>query len=345
MSALKDIAIKTQLSLAPFTTFHIGGPARVFIEAHTEEEVEAARAEAARRALPLVPLGNGSNILVPDTGVEGVVLKMALRDIAFEDREDDTLLIAGAGLAWDTVVDAAVAQGLFGIENLAGIPGTIGGASVQNIGAYGASFSDVFAYADTIDRVTGARVRVTHAEAGFGYRASSFKTIRNLIITRVALRLSKRAELNLSYPDLARAREEGVLLTTQAEIAYAVRAIRTKKFPQAAEEGTAGSFFKNPVIPQAAAAALGARYPGLPVFPHEEGSAKLSLAWILDHILSLKGYAVGRARLYEKQPLVVVARAGALAREVETLACEVEERVRAVTGIVTEREVETFSTH
>lgn len=345
MSEPKDIVIKTQLPLAPFTTFHIGGPARVFIEAHTEEEVEKARGEAARRALPLMLLGNGSNLLVPDAGVEGVVLKMALRDSTFEDRGDEVLLIGGAGLAWDAVVDAAIAHGVFGIENLAGIPGTLGGASVQNIGAYGASFADAFEYADTIDRVTGARARITHAEAGFGYRTSRFKETCSLIITRVALRLSRRAELNLAYPDLARAQEAGVPLTTLAEVAGAVRAIRAKKFPQTLEEGTAGSFFKNPVVPQGVAAALGARYPGLPVFPHEEGSAKLSLAWILDNVLSLKGYAVGRVRLYERQPLVMVARAGALASEVETLACTVEEKVRATTGIVIEREVETFCAH
>ena len=130
--------------LAPFTTFRIGGPARFFIEATTEEEVEKARGEAARHALPLIPLGGGSNILVSDEGVEGVVLKMALRGIAFEKDGDDTLVVAGAGTPWEEVVDATVAQGVFGIENLAGIPGTIGGAAVQNIGAYGAELAGIF---------------------------------------------------------------------------------------------------------------------------------------------------------------------------------------------------------
>ncbi len=329
--------------LAPFTTFRIGGPARFFIEATTEEEVEAARAEAVRRALPLIPLGNGSNILVPDAGVEAVVLKMALQDIAFEDAGANMLLIAGAGRAWDAVVDAALAQGVFGIENLAGIPGTVGGAAVQNIGAYGAELADVFEYADTIDSATGARARISRAEAAYGYRTSFFKEQGTHIITRVALRLAKDAALNTSYADLTRARVAGVPLTTLSEVAHAVRAIRAEKFPQNAGEGTAGSFFKNPVIPQELSNALAARYPGLPVFPQEDGRAKLSLAWILDNALSMKGYAVGRARLYERQPLVVVVRAGATAEEVDALARAVEERVYGATGIRIEREVQTIA--
>ena len=342
MSGLKDITVRTRLPLAPFTTFHIGGEARVFIEATTEEEIRAAFGEATRRALPLYPLGAGSNVLVRDEGVEGVVLKVALRDFTLTDDGDDPLLVAGAGLLWDEVVDRASAQGIFGIENLAGIPGTVGGAAVQNIGAYGAEFSHVFEYADVIESTTGEHVRITRAPAAFGYRTSFFKTHRAYVITRVALRLKKTVQPNLAYADLARAQAMGTPLTTPAEIARALRALRAEKFPQGAEEGTAGSFFKNPVIPHEQAAALAARYPGLPVFPQEDGTAKVSLAWLLDHALSLKGFSLGPVRLYEKQPLVIVAREGARAQDVDALAREVEARVLAATGIALAREVETF---
>lgn len=342
MSELKDIVIKTQLPLAPFTTFHIGGSARVFIEATTEEEVRAACGEATRRALPLYPLGAGSNVLVRDEGVEGVVLKVGLRGCTLTDDGGDTLLVAGAGLLWDEVVDRAAVQGIFGIENLAGIPGTVGGAAVQNIGAYGAEFSNVFSYADTIESATGEHARIERADAAFGYRTSFFKTHRTHVIERVALRLRKTAQPNLAYADLARAQAESVPLTTPQEIAHAIRAIRAEKFPHAAEEGSAGSFFKNPVIPREHAAVLAARYPGLPIFPHEDGAAKVSLAWILDHALSLKGFSLGPVRLYEKQPLVIVAREGARAQDIDALAREVEARVRRATGIAIEREVETF---
>jgi len=348
-------------SLAAHTTFHLGGSARVFIEAKTETEVEEAIVRARELHLPLLVLGNGSNILVPDAGVEGVVLKMLLAGIAFEKDSDDTLLIAGAGVPWDEVVDAATARELFGIENLAGIPGTLGGAVVQNIGAYGAELSDTFHYADVIDASTSEKKRVYKDEAGLAYRTSSFKTKRNLIITHVALRLSKKTSSSLKYPDLTLLRpfsaqsygraqqgyEGQPACITPAEIADAIRTIRANKFPQKREEGTAGSFFKNPIVDEKTLARLSSQYPDLPVYPVSArgGSAsggKISLAWLLDHALGLKGYAQGNVRLFEQQPLVVVARAGATAAEVDAFADQIAGRVFEATGIKIEREVETF---
>ncbi|KKW45369.1 MAG: UDP-N-acetylenolpyruvoylglucosamine reductase [Parcubacteria group bacterium GW2011_GWB1_57_6] len=231
---------------------------------------------------------------------------------------------------------------MFGIENLAGIPGTVGGATVQNIGAYGAELADVFEYADTIDRTTGVHARIGKKDAALAYRTSFFKNNRNCIITAVALRFSSAGAPNISYPDLARARSAGEPLAAPADIARAVRAIRAKKFPRNDAEGTAGSFFKNPVVSRELADSLRARFPDLPTFPQEDGRVKLALAWLLDHALSLKGYAGGPVRLYEKQPLVVVARAGARAHDVEALARHIAERVQKELGIGIEREVELF---
>ncbi|MHB8710427.1 MAG: UDP-N-acetylmuramate dehydrogenase [Minisyncoccota bacterium] len=346
--------VSENVSLAPFTTLGVGGTARFFVEAHTEKDIEDARALARHKALPLFVLGEGSNILVPDAGVEGVVLKVALRGIRAEEDGDDTRLIAGAGTLWEDVVDEAVARGVFGIENLAGIPGSAGGAAVQNIGAYGAELADVFEYADCVDRATGAKKRVARADAAFAYRTSIFKKNHARIITHIALRLSARGAPNTAYADLDRARAEGMPLSTPLEIARAVRSIRALKFPQNAGEGTAGSFFKNPVVSNEKAAELARAFPGIPIFPVVNeptsvggGSAsgkKLSLAWLLDHVLSLNGFSLGQARLYEKQPLVIVARAGAHATDVDALATLVAERVFAATGIHIEREVETFGT-
>ncbi|MDE1919654.1 MAG: UDP-N-acetylmuramate dehydrogenase [Patescibacteria group bacterium] len=328
--------------LAPLTTLGVGGKARFFIEAHSEEDVKAAIARARECGLPVLPLGGGSNLLVPDAGVDGVVVKVMMRDIACEEGGAETLLVAGAGASWETVVDTATSRGLFGIENLAGIPGTIGGAAVQNIGAYGAELAGVFAYADTVDAATGSSRRIARDEAAFGYRTSFFKNNRSHIVTRVALRLSTHASPNISYPDLLRAQEEGVSLTAPVDIAKAVRAIRARKFPKQAEEGSAGSFFKNPVISRELASALAERFPGMPQFPQPDGTVKVSLAWLLDRALSLKGFSKGNARLYEKHPLVIVARAGARAADIDALAKEVAELVRSATGIAIEREVETF---
>lgn len=328
--------------LAPFTTFHIGGPARFFVEAKNEREVEEVIAFARTHAVPLLVLGGGSNVLVPDAGVAGVVLRIGCSDIVFETDGADVLLVAGAGASWDAAVDAAAERGLFGIENLAGIPGTVGGAAVQNIGAYGAELTKVFEYADVIDSATGARRRLTKSDAAFAYRTSIFKKQRGHIIMRVGMRLAGSARPDLSYPDLARLHAAGEALTTPAEIVRAVRGIRAGKFPRNAAEGTAGSFFKNPVVSRELANELALRFPGLPAFPQEDGRVKLSLAWLLDHALSLKGHTIGSVRLYEKQPLVIVARAGARAQEVDALAQEIAKRVHAVLGIAVEREVETF---
>ncbi len=335
--------------LAPFTTFHIGGPARVFIKAHSEKEIKDAIVCAREKNLPLYPLGAGSNLLVPDAGVRGVVLKMESHDIAFEKDGDGTLLIADAGTPWKKIVDAASERRLFGIENLAGIPGTIGGASVQNIGAYGAELADAFAYADCINKKTEEKKRIARADAAFGYRNSFFKTHREFIIVRAALRLSKNAAPNIAYPDIALAlrslgeagRASNISLTPK-EIARAVLSIRAKKFPLSKKEGTAGSFFKNPVISRARADSLQKHFPGLPLFPQENGEVKISLAWILDNVLSLKGFSKGCVRLYEEQPMILVARAGATAAEVDAFADEIAKRVFGTTGIAIEREVETF---
>jgi len=332
---------KAHVPLAPYTTFHIGGQARFFIEALTKKDIEDAIAFAREQHLPLYPLGGGSNVLIKDEEIKAVVLRVANRDISFENDGDDTLLIAGAGMSWDTLVDTIGARSIFGIENLAGIPGTLGGAAVQNIGAYGAELSSVFVYADTINRVTGKQQSITASEAAFAYRTSFFKTHRDFVITHVVLRLKKSSTANLSYPGLAQVAASGEKLTTPAEIARAVRAIRAKKFPQNAGEGTAGSFFKNPIIARKLADVLAARWPGLPIFAQEDGRVKVSLAWLLDHALSLKGYATGHVRLYENQPLVIVARDGATARDVDAFADTIAERIRTATGITIEREVET----
>lgn len=328
--------------LAPRTTFRLGGPAAFFMEIESEAGAREAIGFSRAHGRPLRILGGGSNLLVPDEGVDAVVARMDTQGIEFADEDGAVRLIAGAGEGWNEVVNAAALRGLWGIENLAGIPGTIGGAAVQNIGAYGMELSDAFAYADVIDGTTGEAKRMSREDAAFAYRDSRFKKDRSLIIMRVALALSPAGAPRISYADLARASQRGVSLETPEEIACAVRGIRAQKFPDLHLEGTAGSFFKNPVISPARAEALLARYPELPTFPQALGGVKVSLAWLLDHALSLRGFSKGAARLFERQPLVIVAGEGAGARDVEALALLVEARVRDALGIELEREVETF---
>lgn len=334
--------VRTDVPLAPFTTFHIGGPARYFLEVTSEEELLEGIAYARKHALSLFILGAGSNILVNNDGFNGVVLHMRMQSVRIEEANGQNILIADAGARWDDAVDAACVRGLFGIENLAGIPGTVGGALVQNIGAYGAELSSTFLYADIIDAKTGSARRITREEASFAYRTSVCKTHPELVIVRVALALSRDGAPDVRYADLARAVEQGVALRTPSDVARAVRDIRSRKFPSAGEGGTAGSFFKNPIIEAGRAAALVERFPELPHYPQDDGRVKVSLAWLLDHALSLKGYAQGPVRLYEKQPLVIVANAGARASDVDALANEIALRVHDAFGIDLEREVETI---
>lgn len=337
--------VRADVALAPYTTFRLGGPAAYFAEAATEEEIQAAALFAKEERLPLFVLGAGSNVLVDDEGLRALVVRVGVRGIAFEDRDEDVLLTAGAGESWDAVVDAAVKKGLFGIENLAGIPGSVGGAVVQNIGAYGAEVSSVFVHADVYDPKTDAFSRVTQEDAAFAYRDSVFKQRSGAIIVRAAFRLPRHGALSLTYGDLVRAQEAGVPLTSPLEVAFAVRSVRSGKFPHSAAEGTAGSFFKNPTLTAEESAALHARYPDLPQFVLADGHVKVPLAWILDKVLHLRGHKDGFVRAYEKQPLVVVAQAGATAHDVKMFTEKIAQQVFEATGVCIEREVEFFSTN
>jgi UDP-N-acetylmuramate dehydrogenase len=326
-----------RLSLATLTTLRVGGEAQV-VDCATEEEIKAAILREQNRGLPLAVLGEGSNTLAPDEGFDGIVLRPCLTGIEYEDLGDEVLVVAGAGVSWDELVRAVAARGLWGIENLAGIPGLVGAAPVQNIGAYGAELSQVFEWCEALPRAGGAKKRFTARDAAFGYRDSIFKRDAAWIITRVALRLRTAGASNLSYKDLAEAAGR-TPLSTPAHVGEAVRGIRAGKFPDLATHGTAGSFFKNPTIASTAYAALAERYPGLLGFP-AAGGTKVPLAWILDHVLNLKGYRKGSVRLFENQPLVLVTEPGATARAVDAFARDIAEKVFAATGITVEREVQ-----
>lgn len=333
---------KEYVPLAPFTTLGVGGAARFFIEARSEKDINEAIRFSRERTFPLFALGEGSNVLVPDAGVEGVVLKMEIQDMNVADHGTSIVMRAGAGTRWDNVVDEMGECGVFGVENLAGIPGSLGGAAVQNIGAYGAELSTVFEHADTVHRVTGERVRISRADAAFAYRTSFFKTHPELLISHVTLRLKKGGRPNIRYPDVARAHSAGTPLSTPIEVARTIRTIRAHKFPNPSDGGTAGSFFKNPIVPREFARALSKRFPDLPVFSQGDGTVKVSLAWLLDHVLHLKGFSMGNSRLYERHSLLLVARVGATAAEIDSLAHTIATRVLKETGINIEREVENF---
>lgn len=332
--------ILENVPLAPCTTFVIGGPARYLALAQDDKEVCEAFAFAKAHSLPVFILGGGSNLLVDDTGYAGLVIKIELKGIDIEEgAEPDTKVVsAAAGEGWDELVERACAEGWWGLENLSGIPGTVGGAVVQNIGAYGAALSETVAWVEALDTATGAVKRLSNAECAFGYRDSIFKHNPQLVVLRAAFALSTKPRPNTTYKDLAK------LFTDPAVDIQAVRtavlAIRKGKFPDLALEGTAGSFFKNPILPKVEADALKATYPEMPLFTMPETSGvKVPLAWLLDNVLNLKGASVGGARLFERQPLVIAAKRNTQSNDVKALAEKIKKEVKEKLKINIEEEV------
>lgn len=337
--------LREDVPLSELTTLKVGGPARYVRTIRTEDDIPPALAFVRERGLPFAVLGEGSNVLASDDGFPGVVLLMRIPGVSFRAEEKTTVASVGAGVSWDAFVRACAERDLWGVENLAGIPGTVGAAPVQNIGAYGAEVRAAIERVRAYDAATDAWKEFENAECGFSYRDSRFKHEANLIIARVDFRLANDGMPHVEYADLIAARGAGKDLSAPGAIGQTVRGVRSAKFPDLSQYGTAGSFFKNPIVSSAAYDALAERfrsevepYGGIPRYP-VPGQIKIPLAFILDKLLGLRGYQLGPAFLFGNQPLVLVAGKGAHARDVDALARDIEARVKTATGIAIEREV------
>ena len=330
--------IERDIPLAQYTTFKIGGPARYFCEVKTEDELIQAVTYARSEKLHLFILGGGSNILVRDKGFDGFVLKVCLEGITYDGEN----VRAAAGENWDELVDETVSKGLYGLENLSAIPGTVGAAPVQNIGAYGAEASHTITSVRALDLSTMKFVELSNADCKFSYRDSLFKHEKGrYIITRVDFKLSKKGTVNTSYKEVRDyLAKNNIKNPTPEDIRHAVIEIRWGKLPDWKLWGTAGSFFKNPIVTADHFSELKKKYPDLPGFPEEDGKIKVSLGWILDKVCNVKGMCVGNVCTYEKQALVLVAKPGATSEEVVKLAHDLMDMVKEKTGIQIEGEVE-----
>lgn len=329
--------------LSLHTTLRTGGPARWYVEAGTEEEIHAAVRMAQKSRLPLLVLGGGSNVLARDGGFDGLVIQVATKGLAIRDIAPGVVEVqAEAGEEWDELVAFATGKGLYGLENLSLIPGRVGGAVIGNIGAYGAEVKDTLLWAEALDARDLSVRRFRREECGFGYRHSFFKTAegRHWIVLRAAFGLQREGEVNTSYRDVAEwFAGRGGNRPAPAEVREAVLAIRRRKMPDVAETGTAGSFFKNPVLTREDYEALAARYPGLPGMEERSQRVKVPLAWILDKVCGLRGARRGPVGTHAGQALVIVNEGGS-ASEVEAFADEIAATVLARTGIAIEWEVE-----
>jgi UDP-N-acetylmuramate dehydrogenase len=332
--------IQRNVPLAPYTTLGVGGPAEYFCEIHDTAALRAAVSWAKKFEHKITILGGGSNVLVPDEGVAGLTIHMCTSAIVYEECDALVRVRVDAGVLLDTFVAEAVARGLWGVENLSAIPGTIGAVPVQNVGAYGVEGKDIIESVEVYDIETDATRIYTNAACQFGYRDSLFKKSAGseLIILSVTCVLTREPNHKLTYKDLKEyfgANETPSLI----EIRNAVIEIRSKKFPDWHITGTAGSFFKNPHVSAKKYGALRAAFPLLPGFPDGEGMVKVSLGWILDHVLGMKGYRKGNVGLFVGQALVLVCYDGATAREISAFSQEVIAAVKNKTGMMIECEV------
>ncbi|KKW35723.1 MAG: UDP-N-acetylenolpyruvoylglucosamine reductase [Candidatus Adlerbacteria bacterium GW2011_GWA1_54_10] len=323
------MTIEENVILAPYTTFRIGGPARFFARVKNVDELREALDFARAQNQQLLILGGGSNVLIDDDGFDGLVIKMEMEGAVF----DNELVVADAGESWDALVEKATRKDLWGIENLSGIPGTVGAAPMQNIGAYGQELAKSVLWVETLDKKSGNILRFDNSRCDFGYRTSHFKRDGGHIILKVALKLHKNGAPDVSYRDLS-----ALKLQTLPEVRAAVLDVRSKKFPDLSKEGTAGSFFLNPVVPALKADELARIFPDLPQFPAQDG-VKISLAWLLDRALRAKGLRIGGARLFERQPLVVAAGRNAAAGDIRALAAKIKDLVRENFDIELDEEV------
>lgn len=316
----------------------VGGVARYFFTITNEHDLSAALAFTQERNLPFFVLGGGSNTIIPDEGFSGVVAKMEMKGIRFEEEDENVVVaIAEAGEDWDGLVAATVERGLYGLENLSAIPGTVGAAPIQNIGAYGIEAADVIEWVEVFDPATMHTRRMTPRECAFGYRDSFFKTDegKKLIVLRVAFRLSRDGKLFMEYDDVQKYFVDYDLTPNLAMLRRAIIAIRASKLP---DMHTAGSFFKNPIISKEQARALKERYPDAPCHSIDDG-VKVSAAWLIEHVGGWKGYREGAVGVYEHHALVLINYGTGTSAELFSLAEKIVDSIKSKTGITLEQEV------
>nr|WP_225776867.1 UDP-N-acetylmuramate dehydrogenase [Pseudomonas sp. Marseille-Q3773] len=328
-----------QVSLKPYNTFGIDVKARYFSPAHDDQEVRQALSQAQQHGLPLLVIGGGSNLLLTKD-IDAWVLHMASRGRRVLSDDGERIVVeAEAGEPWHPFVQWTLAQGYCGLENLSLIPGTVGAAPMQNVGAYGVEIKDVFVGLTALDRETGALRDFGLAECAFGYRDSLFK--RNpgrWLVLRVRFALSRTLHARLDYgPVRQRLAEQGVAEPTAQAISEAICSIRREKLPDPAELGNAGSFFKNPVVAAAQVERIRAQYPGVVAYPQADGQVKLAAGWLIEQA-GWKGYREGDAGVHRLQSLVLVNHGQASGAQMHALARRIQADILERFGVELEME-------
>lgn len=326
-------------SLRAYNTFGFDARARWFCRIEAPDQFVAALNDPRLRGAPHLVLGGGSNIVLT-RDFDGLVLQVALAGKRLVREDDEAWYVeAAAGEDWHGFVAWALSNGFPGLENLALIPGTVGAAPIQNIGAYGLEMAERFHSLHAIELASGDAIELDAAQCRFGYRDSFFKREGRdrFAITSVTFRLPKAWTPRADYADVARAVEASGTSATPQAIFDAVVAVRRAKLPDPAVLGNAGSFFKNPVVDAATFDALRVREPQIVSYPQADGGVKLAAGWLIDRC-GWKGRAMGGAAVHERQALVLVNRGDATGADILALARAIQEDVHARFGVQLEPE-------
>jgi UDP-N-acetylmuramate dehydrogenase len=335
-----SVEIQPNASLKGLNAFGVDARAAWLAQVHSESELAEALCDPRVAAHPQLVLGGGTNILFV-SDFAGLVVRMQVPGLRRIGESDDSWLFeVGAGMDWHRTVQQLVSDGFPGLENLALIPGTVGAAPIQNIGAYGLELAERLRSVRAWDRQQQAVVEMSVAECEFGYRDSVFKRAfkGGRIVLSITLALPKRWEPVLGYAELDRELKGSLSEAPSPKAIFdAVCAIRRRKLPDPALLGNAGSFFKNPVVSREKRTELISHFPSLVSYALSGGRFKLAAGWLIE-ACGMKGVCRGRAAVYDRQALVLVNRGGASGREILDLACEVQARVAEKFGVVLEPE-------
>lgn len=348
------LAMQEQAHLKAYNTFALDARARHFVELsdmqqlpalfallqQQEMQQQAQQQDAQKKQQPFLLLGGGSNVLLVDD-FPGIVIHVALRGIQLLQQTPDTAVVeVMAGETWHDFVQFALRQGWYGLENLSLIPGTVGAAPIQNIGAYGVEVKECIAAVDYVDLHDGSSHTLSPDQCAFSYRDSIFKhaLAGRALITRVHFCLSRVPQMRLDYGDIrGHLNAAGISAPTPLQVAEAVCAIRRSKLPDPAVIGNAGSFFKNPLVGAAQHAELKTRFPALVSYPQADGSFKLAAGWLIDQS-GWKGYRDGDAGVHDRQALVLCNHGKASGRQILMLSERIISDIDQRFGVRLERE-------
>ncbi|MEO1022500.1 MAG: UDP-N-acetylmuramate dehydrogenase [Bacteroidota bacterium] len=332
--------IQEQQALQPLTTMGVHAFSRYFAEIHSVQDLNTIM-ERKPESVPVMILGGGSNVLFA-SDYDGLMVHNRIRGIQQRsENKDEVLLTVGAGENWHQLVMHCVENGWGGIENLALIPGSVGAAPIQNIGAYGVELVDVFVELEAFELSSGLVKTFSKEECQFGYRNSIFKHQEKgkWVIISVTLRLLKQKEPNIGYAALQTELEQrGIHKPTIKQVSEAVIAVRQSKLPDPAKIGNTGSFFKNPVVPLDTFNELNRSYPELPHYPIDDASVKIPAGWLIEQA-GWKGKRVGNTGTYKKQALVIVNYGEATGQEIWAFAKHIQSSVNEMFGVELEPEV------